>query len=70
MQNIAFGICDRVAEAQVLIHDHVECGKHKAQEVVARLRALFEEQTLLQAIYDVGYFPQNTPLLKNLASFN
>jgi hypothetical protein len=70
MQNIAFEICERVSEAQALIHDHVECGKPTAEEVVARLRALFEEQTLLQAMYDVGYFPQNTTLPKNPARFD
>jgi hypothetical protein len=67
MQNIAFELCERVAEARVLIHDHVECGKQTAEEVVARLRALFEEMALLQAMYDVGYFPQNTPWPKNPA---
>jgi hypothetical protein len=40
MQNVAFEICERVAEAQALIHDQVECGKHTAEEVVARLRTL------------------------------
>lgn len=68
MQSIAFEICERVAEAQALIHDHMECGKHTAEEVVARLRALFEERALLQAMYDVGYFPQNTPLAKRIAA--
>jgi len=39
-----------------------------AEEVVARLRALFEERALLQAMYDVGYFPQNTQLAKRIAA--
>jgi hypothetical protein len=47
-----------VAEAPALIHDHVECGKH-----TARLRALFEERALLQAMYDVGYFGHGRDLL-------
>jgi len=62
MQKIAFEICERVAEAQALIHDHFECGKHSAEEVVSRLRVLMEERALLRAMYDVGYFPQNTLL--------
>ena len=70
MQKIAFEICERVAEAQALIHDHVECGEHTAEDVVTRLRAIFEETALLQAMYDVGYLPRNTPLLKNPASLN
>ena len=70
MRKITFEICERVAEAQALIHDHVECGDHTAEDVVTRLRAIFEETALLQAMYDVGYLPQNTPLLKNPVSFN
>jgi hypothetical protein len=66
MQSIAFEICERVAEAQALIHVHVECGKHTAEEVARRLRLLLEDRTLLEAMYDVGYFPQNTPLPRNL----
>jgi hypothetical protein len=66
MQNAAFEICERVAEAQSLIHDHVECGRHSAEQLVLRLRVLFEERALLQAMYDVGYFPQNTPLPGNM----
>jgi hypothetical protein len=66
MLEIAFEICERVAEVQALIHDHVECGKHTAEQVISRLRVLFEERALLQAMYDVGYFPQNTPLPRNL----
>jgi hypothetical protein len=70
MQKIAFEICERVAEAQALIHDHVECGKHTAEEVIVRLWATFEERALSQAMYDVGYFPQNTPLPKDPARVN
>ncbi len=39
-RDIALEVCERVAEAQALIHDHAECGKHSAHEVVARLRTL------------------------------
>jgi hypothetical protein len=70
MNHLAFEICERVAEAQALIHDHIECGKHTAEEVVGRLRALFEERALLRAMYDMGYFPQNTPLPTNDSSPN
>jgi len=66
LQEIAFEICERVAEAQALIHVHVEFGKHTAKEVARRLRLLLEDRTLLEAMYDVGYFPQNTPLPRNL----
>jgi hypothetical protein len=66
MQNTAFEICERVAEAQALIYDHVECGKHSTEEFVVGLRVLFEERGLLQAMYDVGYFAQNAPLPSTL----
>jgi hypothetical protein len=32
--------------------------------------ALAREQALLGAMYDVGYFPQSTPLPKNPARFD
>jgi len=62
MQHNAFEICEWVAEAPVLLHDHVACGKHSAAEAVARLQALMSERELLQAICDVGYFPPNKPM--------
>jgi hypothetical protein len=34
-----FAICDRAAEVQTLLHDHLECGKHIVAEVVARASA-------------------------------
>jgi hypothetical protein len=35
MSNPAFAIYERIAEVQALLHDHVECGKHTAADVVA-----------------------------------
>jgi hypothetical protein len=56
----AFAICERVAEVQALLHDHFECGKHTAVEVVAKAQAVPSEPELLWAMFDVGYFPPNT----------
>ncbi len=53
--------CERVAEVQALLHDHVECDKHSAADVVAKAQAVLSEPELLQAMFDVGYFPPNTP---------
>ena len=61
MQDKVFAICERVAEAQAVLHDHIECGKHSAADVVSRINALLSEEGLLRALYDVGYFPANTP---------
>jgi hypothetical protein len=32
-------ICERVAEVQALLHDHVEAGKHPAADVIAKAQA-------------------------------
>ena len=36
-------ICERVAEVQAVLHDHVECGKHSAADVVAKAQAVLSE---------------------------
>ena len=54
-------ICERVAEVQALLHDHIECGKHSAADLVAKAQAVLTEAELLRAMFDVGYFPPNTP---------
>jgi hypothetical protein len=64
--NPVFELCERVAEAQAVLHDHVECGKYSAAEVVGKLHNLFEEEDLLRAMHMVGYFPKNTPPPANL----
>ncbi len=56
-----FAICERVAEVRALLHDRVECGKHSAADVVAKAQAVLSEPELLRAMFDVGYFPPNTP---------
>jgi hypothetical protein len=60
-QDDVWAICERVTELQALLHDHVECGKHAASDVVTKVQAILSEPELLQAMYDVGYFPANTP---------
>jgi hypothetical protein len=60
--NPMWAICERVAEVQALLHDHVECGKHSAANVMAKAQAVLTEPELLRAMFDVGYFPPNTPL--------
>jgi hypothetical protein len=51
-----FTICERVAEVQALLHDHLGCGKHSATEVVAKMQAVLSESELLRAMSQVGYF--------------
>ena len=57
----AFAIYERVAEVQALLHDHIECGKHSAADVIAQAQAVLSEPELLRTMFDVGYFPPNTP---------
>jgi hypothetical protein len=54
-----FAICERVAEAQTLLNDRVE--GNTAEAVVAKLSALLKEEGLQRAMWEVGYFPINTP---------
>jgi len=55
-------ICERVAEVQALLHDYLEAGKAMtAAHVVAKAQAVLSESELLRAMFDVGYFPPNTP---------
>jgi len=58
--NPVWVICERVAEVQALLHDHIECGNHSAAEV-AKAQSVLSEAELLRAMLDVGYFPPNTP---------
>jgi hypothetical protein len=58
--NPVWAICERVAEVQALLRDHLECGKHSAADVVAKAQAVLSESELLRAMFDVGYFPPNT----------
>jgi hypothetical protein len=59
--NPVWEICERMAEVQALLHDHVECGKHSAADVIAKAQAILTESGLLRAMSNVGYFPPNTP---------
>jgi hypothetical protein len=54
-------VCERVDEVQALLDDHIAGGKHSAADVVAKAQAVLTEPELLRAMFDVGYFPPNTP---------
>jgi hypothetical protein len=45
----------------MMLHDHIECGKHSAANVVAKAQAVLSESELLRVTFDVGYFTPNTP---------
>ena len=50
VDNPVWEICERVAEMQALLHDHVECGKRSAADVVAKAQAVLSEAELLRAM--------------------
>jgi hypothetical protein len=55
-------ICERVAEVQAMLHDYLEAGTPTtAADVIAKAQAVLSESELLRAMFDVGYFPPNTP---------
>jgi hypothetical protein len=60
VDNPMWKICERVAEVQALLDDHLAGGKHTAADVVAKAQAVLSEPALLRAMFDVGYFPPNT----------
>jgi hypothetical protein len=59
--NAIWEICERVAEVQALLDDYLAGGKHTAADVVAKAQAVLSEPELLRDMFDVGYFPPNTP---------
>jgi hypothetical protein len=52
--NPVWKICERVAEVQALLDDHVAGGKHSAADVVAKAQAVLTAPELLRAMFDVG----------------
>jgi hypothetical protein len=61
VDNPLWEICERMAEVQALLDDRLAGRKHSAAEVVAKAQAVMSEPELLRAMFDVGYFPPNTP---------
>jgi hypothetical protein len=61
IQASAWAKCERVAEAQALLHDRTEGGQFTADELVRKLTALMAEDGLLRAMWEVGYLPKNSP---------
>ena len=59
VSNPVWEICERVAEVQALLDDHLASGKHSAADVVTKAHAVLSKAELLQAMFDVGYFPPN-----------
>ncbi len=52
-QGHVFDVCERVSEAQAILHDTVQ-----GRKLTPKLQALFSEAGLLDAMYQIGYFPR------------
>jgi hypothetical protein len=52
-----FEVCERISEAQVILHDQAE-GAISPEAALTKLRALLSEPGLQEAIYLLGYFPK------------
>ena len=57
--NPMWAICERVAEVQAVLDDHIAGGEHTAADVIAKARAILSEPALQRAMSDVGYSPPN-----------
>jgi hypothetical protein len=53
----AFEVCERISEAQTILHDQAE-GAITPDAALAKLRALLSEPGLQEAMYILGYFPK------------
>ena len=53
----AFEVCERISEAQAILHDQTE-GAISPDAALAKLRALLSEPGLQEAMYILGYFPK------------
>ena len=52
VDNPVWAICERVAEVQALLDDHIAGGKHSAADVIAKAQAVLSESELLRAMFD------------------
>ena len=59
--NPVWEICERVAEVQALLHDHIECGKYRRRTWSRKAQAVPSEARTRRVMIDVGYLPPKTP---------
>jgi hypothetical protein len=54
----AFEVCERISEAQAILHDQAE-GGCSSDQTLDKLRTLLSEPGLHEAMYNLGYFAKN-----------
>ena len=69
VDNRAWEICERVAEVQAPLDDHIAGGKHAAADVIAKAQGVWSGPELLKAMWNVGHFPPKTRFCEVLHTF-
>jgi hypothetical protein len=55
MKEAVWAICERLAEIQALLEDHLETGIYKREEVPRLINEILSEEGLREALDAVGY---------------
>jgi hypothetical protein len=54
-------IAEAIAEAQAILHDHLDGGVGSPADALARANLVLSERTLIRALHDTGFMPSNNP---------
>ncbi len=55
MKNAVWAICERLAEIQAILEDHLETGIYSREEVPRLINEILSEEGLREAMDAVGY---------------
>jgi hypothetical protein len=55
MKDAVWVICERIAEVQAILEDHLEVGKYRKNEVPFLINEILSEDGLREAMNEVGY---------------
>ena len=59
MKHAVWAICERIAEVQAILEDHLETGKYRINEVPFLINEILSEDGLRDAMNAVGYLKSN-----------
>jgi hypothetical protein len=61
MKDAAWEVCERVAEVQAILQEHIETGKYQTDEVAWLISEILSEEGLREAMDSIGYLGPSTP---------
>jgi hypothetical protein len=61
MRHPIWAICERLAEIQAILEDHLEAGKYRTDEVPWLINEILSEDGLREDMRLVGYLQPNAP---------